>query len=126
MQGAREYAELFGIGIHNYVRLRIEVGQHARGKTFRIYVTNDSNTSNYIEVYGVIGGQPGWTEFYGWIHEGLWCEYFKQIVEQKQRDCYEEEMKRNGILISEKQKEAMRVDNILSNWRLPRGINRRK
>jgi len=57
MQGAREYASLFETG--QYGRLYIVSGEHARGKTFHIYVLPAGRTvmniymeSDAIEVYG--------------------------------------------------------------------------
>ena len=29
---------------------------------------------NCLEVYGIVSGQPGWTEEYNWIHKGKWVE----------------------------------------------------
>jgi hypothetical protein len=53
---------------------------HARGKCFQIYLVDDIDKTdeelkqNAFEVYGVIGGNPGWTEEYGWIHNGTWVK----------------------------------------------------
>lgn len=79
MKGARKYAGLFKTG--QYGSLYLVSGEHARGKTFRIYVlprgeaalpnhNNPPLNSNAVEVYGVIDGQRGWTESYGWLQEG--------------------------------------------------------
>jgi hypothetical protein len=52
---------------------------HARGNTFHIYLIDDVNKtddelkSNAFEVYGVIGGNPGWDEEYGWKYGGGLC-----------------------------------------------------
>jgi hypothetical protein len=49
---------------------------HARGKCFQIYLVDSINMTdeelkqNAFEVYGIVNGQPGWTEEYGWKHEG--------------------------------------------------------
>ncbi|PGF05175.1 hypothetical protein [Bacillus toyonensis] len=57
---------------------------HGRGKTFRIFITEDPTQSHEqiketaLEVYGVTGGQLGWTETYGWIHEGAWVDAIEQ------------------------------------------------
>jgi len=93
MQGAREYSELFSTG--QIDRLYIVSGYHARGKTFRIYVLpedekaipnsrfNPPLNKDAVEVYGIIGGQPGWTETYGWLHEGKWQEDFQLLATQR-------------------------------------------
>lgn len=89
MRGAREYANMFKTG--QYGRLYIVSGSHARGRTFHIFVlpageTAISNGPNNaplnkeaVEVYGIISGQHGWTENYGWIHEGRWIDDFSNL-----------------------------------------------
>ena len=89
MQGAREYAELFSTGRHG--RLFLLVGSHARGKTFQIYVlpegAADSPLSkDAVEVYGITGGQPGWTETYGWLHRGKWEGDFAELVASRRSE----------------------------------------
>ncbi|MEC2463761.1 hypothetical protein P9X10_02440 [Bacillus cereus] len=57
---------------------------HARGKTFHIFIAEDPTQTHEqirdtaLEVYGVTGGQLGWTETYGWIHEGPWVDAVDQ------------------------------------------------
>ncbi len=89
MKGAREFAELFKSG--QYGRLYITAGGHARGSTFHIQVlpegekavANSSNNlctnADAVEVYGVVAGNPGWTEEYGWLLTGLWCSDFESM-----------------------------------------------
>lgn len=63
--------------------------EHARGKTLDIYLVEDEEEfkekglfeCKRIHVYGAISGQMGWTEKYGWIIEGAWCEYINDILE---------------------------------------------
>ncbi len=92
MRGAREYADLIPTG--QYKRLYISSHYHARGKTFRIYVLPEGEVAvpngpnaplnkNAVEVYGITGGQPGWTETYGWLHQGKWVDDFNLLVTQK-------------------------------------------
>ena len=91
MKGAREYAKLFNTGQHK--KLYLVSSSHARGKTFRIFILpegkiakpNHNNAplnSDAVEVYGVVLGQPGWTEVYGWIHKGPWQEDFYRLLDQ--------------------------------------------
>jgi len=92
MQGAREFARLFRTG--QYGRLYLVSGEHARGRTFHIYVlpkdeevvrnglNNPPLNSKSVEVYGIVSGQPGWTESYGWIHHGQWKEDFAKLVKE--------------------------------------------
>lgn len=86
MQGAREYATMFSSGQHG--RLYLVRGEHARGKTFHIWVLPTAepvagmpwSMKDAVEVYGITGGQPGWAETYGWLHRGKWQQDFAALV----------------------------------------------
>jgi len=94
MNGAREYYKLFNKACQ-IDRLYILPHYHARGKTFRIYVLpegedvvenggcNPPLNPDAVEVYGVISGNLGWSESYGWIHDGLWREHFKSLCDTR-------------------------------------------
>lgn len=93
MKGANEYANMFKTGQHG--RLYLVAGSHARGNTFHIFVlpqdepaiSNHDNAplnKDAVEVYGITGGQPGWTETYGWLHEGRWIEDFAKLCADRQ------------------------------------------
>jgi len=106
MIGAREYAELFKTG--EYGRLYIVSSSHARGRTFTIQILpegekailNGSNNQclnkDAVLVYGVVSGNPGWTETYGWLHQGKWQEDFQKLVDNRKAEIErkEEEVKR--------------------------------
>ena len=122
MKGAREYAELFKTG--QYGRLYITSGSHARGKTFHIQVlpadekaisNGNGNTclnKDAVEVFGIIGGRPGWTEFYGWKHEGSWQYDFEQmVIKRKEED--ENEQKVQANLQYRRDKEALEREQSL-------------
>ena len=79
MNGAREYGRLFNNGDTVIGKLTINTGCHARGQWLHIYVNDGENR---VEVYGITGGHPGWTETYGWLREGPWQEDFRNIVEE--------------------------------------------
>lgn len=89
MKGATEYARMFRTGQHG--KLFLVSGKHARGETFHIWIlpTEDLiegmpwTVKNAVEVYGITGGQPGWTETYGWLHKGKWQEDFAELVEAR-------------------------------------------
>ena len=101
MQGAREYAKLFETG--QYGRLYIVSGGHTRGTTFHLYVlpigevakSNGPNNppicEDAVEVYGIIGGNPGWTETYGWLHMGKWTRDFETMVAVRQAEIAAED-----------------------------------
>lgn len=95
MKGANEYYDLFKTG--QYGRLYFCTREHARGKTFNIFILPDGEqakpngdnaplNSNAVEVYGVISGNPGWTEKYGWLHKGKWQDDFEALVEDKKNE----------------------------------------
>ena len=107
MNGAREYASLFRSG--QYGKLRLEVGSHARGSTFSIYVGSGDKE---VEVYGMTGGHRGWTESYGWLKNGPWQEDFNKLVELKNaerelRIKAKEETDRIALSIKKRDEEAI-------------------
>jgi hypothetical protein len=81
---------------------------HARGKCFSINVlpekvsANDdtqlSQRGDWVEVYGMVSGQRGWTEEYGWLKKGPWVADFMKALEEaeakKSRDKISIEQKR--------------------------------
>ena len=126
MKGAKEYANLFKTG--QYGQLYITSGFHARGKTFYIQVLPENELAkpngslnkclnkNAVEVYGVISGNPGWTECYGWLHEGKWCDDFKVLCEirkKAQKDKKETEKKENQEAMK---KENERIQKLLKKY----------
>jgi len=73
------------IGSEVYINGNVIYGlsSHARGKCFHVILAENTydltdkeivDPKNCFEVYGVLGGQNGWTEYYGWKHEGKWVE----------------------------------------------------
>ena len=126
MKGARKYARLFKTG--QYEKLYITSSSHARGDTFTIQVLpegeeakpNGSNNQclndNAIEVYGVISGNPGWTEEYGWKHKGKWQEDFEKLVRSKEMEI-ESKNTMNQVSSKEIEKaEKERVSNLLGKY----------
>lgn len=76
-------------GFPNYAENKIQVGNvvllagnHARGNTAYVFLVKDADNirGNAMEVYGITGGQPGWTETYGWKHRGSWCQEVIHIL----------------------------------------------
>ncbi len=95
MNGAKEYATMFSTG--QYGRLYLSSHCHARGKTFHIYVLPKGESAfpngphrrlnkNAVEVYGITGGNPGWTETYGWLYRGKWEQDFAALVEARRAE----------------------------------------
>ena len=98
MNGTREYTSVLKNG--QYGRLYICCDKHARGTTLHVYVLPDGVLmcadrywSDAVEVYGITGGQPGWTETYGWLKEGPWQADFMKIVEDSRQRTAKESTK---------------------------------
>ena len=126
MDGAREYSKLFETG--QYGRLYIVSGSHARGSTFRIQVlpkdekaiVNGSNNNclneKAVEVYGIVSGQPGWTETYGWSYVGKWCEDFDKLVCEKVKEKQIEEEKNRFLEEASEQKRIEKALTLLKDY----------
>lgn len=91
MKGADEYYDLFNGKSRVIGRLYLQVHAHARGKCFEIFVLPEGAEltkhghapPGSVEVYGMTGGQRGWTETYGWLHKGKWQDDFEAIVSER-------------------------------------------
>ena len=67
-----------------------DFGEHARGKTLEIYLIENENElkakglyhTKRVEVYGMVCGQRGWTECYGWKIQGKWVDFCNDILEK--------------------------------------------
>ena len=86
MNGAGEYGKIFRSGQHG--KLFLVSSSHARGRTFHIWVLPEGvqitdrpwYEPRAVEVYGITGGNQGWTETNGWQHKGPWQEDFFALV----------------------------------------------
>ena len=126
MKGAREYAKLFKTG--QYGKLYITVGKHARGYFFHIHVLPNSEeaipngesnpcvNANAVEVYGIIGGNPGWTEEYGWLHTGKWGQDFLELVKKKKSEIAATEKIKTEEIAKEKSLETNRIEDLLADY----------
>lgn len=126
MKGAREYYGLFKTG--QYGRFYIVVGCHARGTTFRIQLLpiNEVAISNgennlclnkaAIEIYGIVSGNPGWTETYGWKYSGKWIEDFNKLVELMQARKKEETDIFKNEINKAQETENTRITKILEEY----------
>lgn len=106
MTGARKYAipifstyeqlgleKLYDKSVHGCIyygnHTVFEFDQHARGRTLNIYIIKNEDVlrdnglyyCDSLKVYGMVSGQCGWDEKYGWIVEGIWCKYINNILE---------------------------------------------
>jgi hypothetical protein len=126
MLGAREYARLFDTG--QYGRLYLVSGEHARGKFFHIYVlpkdeeaipngsSNAPLNKDAVEVYGIIGGNPGWTESYGWLHSGQWQDDFEKLALSKRLENAEKEKQKKATTEEIEEANKLRVQNLLKDY----------
>ena len=122
MKGARDYATMFASGQHG--RLYLVSGQHARGKTFHIWVLPSEEplinppwmTPNAVEVYGITGGNPGWSETYGWLHQGKWEQDFAQLVIKRQDERAKAVMRREQEKVKRKLEEQERIASLLATY----------
>lgn len=124
MQGADEYYDLLRGQSQQIGRLYFQLHSHARGKCFEIFLlpeglVAESTTQwrkNSVEVYGVTGGQRGWTETYGWLHKGKWQEDFAAIVDQKKEEITAINLSHKENTALRKAQETERIDELLSSY----------
>lgn len=64
----------------------------------------------------VIGGHPGWTERYGWIHKGKWVDDFQNMVNNRTVQVFEEISKAEKLTAQLKEQEMKRVKLLLNNY----------
>ena len=124
MKGADEYYDVFGGRSEQIGKLYLKFHKHARGKCFQMYVMPEGAKPNQyghapensVEVYGVTGGQRGWTETYGWLHEGPWQADFMKIVSER-KAALEEKRKLNDKQKAESIKqEAGKTAQLLASY----------
>lgn len=129
MQGANEYYDLFiGCKELQFGRLYLSPGLHARGPTFEIYLLPEGvkcgahplisawHCKESVEVYGMVGGQRGWTEYYGWIHKGKWQEDFEKIVEERVRELALKKEKHRQSVEASKLEKKEKIQSLLEDY----------
>lgn len=122
MNGAREFSGLFDV--EQVGRLYIVPGRHARGETLHIWVMPSDEPHgrtpwthpDAVEVYGVTGGQPGWTESYGWLHAGKFQEDFAALVTQRRAAAEERRIAREQAKAAAQAAERDRKAKLLSGY----------
>lgn len=124
MQGADEYYDLFNGQSQQIGRLFLQFHTHARGKCFEIFLLPEDieikgdriSGRDNVEIYGMTGGQRGWTETYGWLHTGKWQDDFYAIVENKKAGRFAENIKRIEKIKKAKTEEKAKISNLLSSY----------
>jgi len=126
MKGARRYASLFETG--QYGKLYLVSGHHPRGSTFHVFILPEgeeaiSNGTNNpplnedaVEVYGIVSGQPGWTESYGWLHDGKWQSDFAKLIDNKEQEIKLKTQNQIEIYEHNKRLIGMRISALLSEY----------
>jgi hypothetical protein len=115
VKGAREYKDL--LETKYYDKLYVVMGSHARGSTMHIYI-HDKEGGETIEVYGIVSGQPGWTEEYGWIHYGPWVKYFNKLIATLKWNKFLMEYKKSEQRKEEEKLKGERLKKVLDNlWK---------
>lgn len=123
MQGAREYAQLFTTG--QYGRLFICSSSHARGREFNMWVLPEGEevphgsypSAHAVKVYGPVGGQLGWTEWYGWLHKGPWQEDFERLVTERRTAIAAGEERRQQEIAAKEKARAAQQKMVLASYR---------
>jgi hypothetical protein len=97
--------------IYKWGNVHFLLSEHARGRTFKIWLIDGKEQ---IEVYGVVDGNPGWTESYGWIKKGTWVKPVLKLIrdlekEMARHDEEQAEIKR-GIEREENKKIGATID----------------
>jgi predicted aminopeptidase len=104
--------------------LFIYSASHARGYTFHIYALKEGVTvkgsfpskEEGVEVYGVVGGNPGWTESYGWLHNGKWQDDFRRLVEDRRDELERVASQSESEKAAKEAAEQERVKSLLSQY----------
>ena len=125
MQGADDYYDLFNGKSQQIGRLFFQLSTHARGKCFEIFLlpkgveakgSTIGGVKDIVEVYGMTGGQRGWTETYGWLHKGKWQDDFSAIVEQKKVERETNRLKYEEKIKAAKEQKEGKVNGLLSSY----------
>jgi len=105
MKGADEFKDAFPVykGRVDYGSLSVFPGEHARGYTLNVY-------ANGVNVFGIVDGNPGWTESYGWLHKGPWQKDFETLVESRMA-AIRAEAEKNSLAIKARQEAEIQQQN---------------
>lgn len=104
---------------YQYENIVFLLMEHARGKTFKIWIYETSDIQHYIkdehlEVYGITGGDPGWTESYGWVKKGAWIDYIEKYfnsLREYKCDCeYKNRVEEQDAAAREQELENRKIE----------------
>ena len=127
MMGAEEFYAIFKKS-EQIGRFYVLPGNHARGHTFRIYLlpkdtavienygTHPPLNAGVVEIYGVVSGNPGWTESYGWVHDGPWVADFLEIFNQRLNEAGAEEERVSSTKRKKEEAEKKRILDLLDDY----------
>jgi len=127
MKGADEFCRIF-TNAEQVENLYILPSSHERGATFQLYVLphdekvienggiNPPLNKDSVEVYGIISGQPGWTEEYGWLHSGKWQEDFNNLWRARVKALQEQNKTTKETRRAKEIAEDTRISRLLSKY----------
>jgi hypothetical protein len=126
MKGAKKYSDIFDMGGHQFGKLYIVLGKHARGYTLCVYILPDGVIEcadryrplcdDAVQVYGIVSGNPGWTEKYGWLYEGKWQEDFDKIVQHKRKELQAKKLQNEEERCKDEAAKEHRTNELLSKY----------
>lgn len=124
MKGAGIFSDIFKTGIHRYKKLYIEFGRHARGYTLEVWVLDNAKAKfnsihcydGAVKVYGAVSGNPGWTEAYGWLHEGPWVNDFNKFVARLRREKRKRDLQTARDIEERDSRNKSKAEKILVNY----------
>lgn len=127
MKGAREYRDAlrymvkneisgFQYGCNNDVitngHFVFVLGEHARGYTMHVYLVKDTsgkysvyNRTNSLEVYGIVSGQPGWTEVYSFTTDNKTINDALQVLLDTALECFQKNIEKGEMLRKEREQQ---------------------
>lgn len=127
MMGADDYCAVFR-ETEQFGKILLVPSSHARGATFNIYILADGIEYNRktcespqyrkdsVEVYGILGGEPGWTEYYGWLHQGKWVKDFRDIYIKRKCKIEQDNINRSKKAKEREEKEKEIKKYLLDNY----------
>jgi hypothetical protein len=78
-------------------------------------------SSHAAEVYGILGGQPGWTEWYGWKRQGPWRQDFERLVGERRAAIAGAQERRQQEAAAKEKARAAQQAMVLDSYR-PAGV----
>lgn len=106
---------------YQYENIVFLLGEHARGYTLKIWLYKNTDIQDYlkeehIEAYGIISGNAGWTETYGWIAKGNWCSCVEKYFSSLRSYSEEVKSKKRILNAAYAEQERLKKDEKLKSF----------